>query len=360
MSYIEQETKLNKVLETLPIPTEKLLNGETPIDLLYATGRDFELTINDIGELCELVQQIITKERKPEDFEAGLKEKLEFGDDTILVGNVLATVTQKIFLKLLPALNIKVPLDMAMATVVNPITTSPTSQEGVKGVEMIGDFDKTKDSNESADTPIQVSDLKFTGNLAQRAPKAGAPLPTFPQVSPEPPVQLTKPAVQVPLSSTIPLISNQSGETIPAKKPPMVEVSANQVPENSIESLMKMLRGSVSERELQTHLSKLPESLRVALESVDSAKKVVEIGQKYALHVDKIGDLATETGMVILGFTHPGQFLPRLTRRLGMNENTIRPLAQEINTEIFLKIREALKEINGEGGIHISPEPQAR
>jgi hypothetical protein len=42
-----------------------------------------------------------------------------------------------------------------------------------------------------------------------------------------------------------------------------------------------------------------------------------------------------------------------------MSENAVRPIAQEINTEIFLKIREALKEVNGET---ITPDvaPQAR
>jgi len=115
-----------------------------------------------------------------------------------------------------------------------------------------------------------------------------------------------------------------------------------------MDSFLKMLSGKLSEKELQTRFNKLPYTLKTALRNVDSAKRVVDIGRKYALHVDKLGELAEETGLVILGITHPNQFLIRLTHRLGMSEEKARAIAEEINNEIFLKIREALKQVSGE------------
>jgi len=55
--------------------------------------------------------------------------------------------------------------------------------------------------------------------------------------------------------------------------------------ENPTDSFLKMLSGKLNEKELQTRFEKLPSTLKTALRSVDSAKKVVDIGRKYALHV---------------------------------------------------------------------------
>jgi hypothetical protein len=141
-------------------------------------------------------------------------------------------------------------------------------------------------------------------------------------------------------------------------KPPIIETSHEKMSDQPLESLMKMLEGVVTEKALARQFEKLPYSLKNALRSVDSAKKVVDIGRKYAIHVDKLGDLGAETGMVLLGFSHPGQFLNRLSRHLDLPEEKIRAIAQEINTEIFLKVREALKEMNGEGVKMQPPIPQ--
>jgi hypothetical protein len=125
-------------------------------------------------------------------------------------------------------------------------------------------------------------------------------------------------------------------------------MNSERMSENPLGSFLKMLSSKLSEKELQARFDKLPYTLKNALRSVDSAKKVLDIGRKYALHVDKLGELGEETGMVILGMTPTSQFLPRLSRRLGINEEKTKSLAQEINNEVFLKIREALKQVNGE------------
>lgn len=92
---------------------------------------------------------------------------------------------------------------------------------------------------------------------------------------------------------------------------------------------------------------KLPEDLRNAIFSVEMTEAVKKIGEKYQLAIDKIGALGNETGMVMLGVTHSRDFIVNLGNRLNVDKETARKIADEINTQIFSKVRESLKKIHG-------------
>lgn len=99
---------------------------------------------------------------------------------------------------------------------------------------------------------------------------------------------------------------------------------------------------------------KLPKNVQDAIFSIDSAEAVQAIGKKYDLAIDKIGELADETGLVMLGLTHPSDYIVNLARRLNIDKETAKKIAEEINSQIFVKIRESLKKIHG---IEPSPRP---
>ena len=92
---------------------------------------------------------------------------------------------------------------------------------------------------------------------------------------------------------------------------------------------------------------KLPEDLKNAIFSIDSAETIQAIGKKSNLPIDKIGELADETGLVMLGLTHPNNFISNLAERLKLDKESARKIAEEINTQIFAKVRESLKKIHG-------------
>jgi hypothetical protein len=178
MSYIEQQKMLRDTAAKLPPKILADLPDQDVTFLVEEICDNFNLTMGEIGEICELVRQIITKERKPEDLEAGLKEKLD-EDNVPLAGDIVGALSREIFLKLLPALNIKVPLDMAMAATMQP-KKSPTD-EGVKtGV----DFEKEKEIGEAE---------KISGSTPAKKPAENSvneiSRPTFPPISSEPPVE---------------------------------------------------------------------------------------------------------------------------------------------------------------------------
>lgn len=102
--------------------------------------------------------------------------------------------------------------------------------------------------------------------------------------------------------------------------------------------------------QLSEKIEKLPEDLREAIFGAESSQILQEIGKKYALHIDKLGELVNEVGLVMVGITHPKDFIPNLAERLGVDKMTAKNIAQDVNAQIFAKVRESLKKIHGLSG----------
>lgn len=312
MNYTDYEINFGEAVRGLPANALLPFAGDNPAMTVQMIGVDFELVNREIGWLCELVRQVITRERKPEDFETGLVEKLD-EDNREKVPGIVAALSEKIFAKLLPALGIKIPIELA-------VRAAPPKVEGIEVMPL---------------PPAHPTQVK----------RMAPPPPSASKYQDE---ALIKQAPPLPASTfSKPNSLNLTPYNLNSPTP-LVEPSHEGMSKNPLESLLQMLENKVTPNELSHQFERLPDGLKSVLGSVDSAKKVVDIGRKYSLHMDKLGELGAETGMVILGFTHPGQFLSRLTRRLDLPEEKVRPIAQEINNEVFLKIREALKQINGE------------
>ena len=410
MTYTDQEETLRQLANNLP---PNAVSGLADPDVEFLVEQicgDFELTLGEVGEICELMRQVIAKEWPPEGFSDRLKSKLD-EDNQPKTADIVAALSEKIFAKLFPALGIKVPLEMAVRprpkeTAAAPQTPAPAAP--ARAASVGGGAGARAEGRPPAKIP---DDLPGANTMAEwPAPSRRAPATTpnplyqgnalIKAARPEPvmrPVQLKKfpttplprpapqpqqplrsisvhqtydgPAVvsyqNAPRTSVTPSASDpsdlsaksylpaeatsaQAGQLKATPRPPIIETSHAGMSANPIQSLMQMLEDRVTPKELARHLETLPPELKQALQSVDSAKKVVDIGRKYALHVDQIGELGAETGMVILGFTHPDQFFRRASRRIDLPEGKIRSIAEEINSEIFLKIREALKEVHGE------------
>ncbi|KKT29755.1 hypothetical protein A3G55_04495 [Candidatus Giovannonibacteria bacterium RIFCSPLOWO2_12_FULL_44_25] len=96
-------------------------------------------------------------------------------------------------------------------------------------------------------------------------------------------------------------------------------------------------------------LEKLPEDLRGALFAPETTDAVQAVGKKAELTIDKIGELADETGLVMLGITSPSDYVKNLTSRLAVPAEKARAIAEEINKKVFQPVRESLKKIHGLG-----------
>jgi hypothetical protein len=102
-----------------------------------------------------------------------------------------------------------------------------------------------------------------------------------------------------------------------------------------------------TKEEIMTAYRNLPEDVKEAMFSVDTVEILREIGEKHKLMIDKVGELANETGLVMLGLTHPNQFINNLAERLEVEHDIAKEIAEEINSKVFFPIRENLKKIHG-------------
>lgn len=98
--------------------------------------------------------------------------------------------------------------------------------------------------------------------------------------------------------------------------------------------------------EIQQKFKDLPQDLRDAIFSVDTADIIQAIAKRHGLSIDKMGELADEVGLLILGATHPKDFVSHLEKKLDVDVEKVKKIAEEVNTQIFAKIKESLKKMH--------------
>src|SRR3990167_9217615 len=101
-----------------------------------------------------------------------------------------------------------------------------------------------------------------------------------------------------------------------------------------------------TEEQIAQMYDNLPEDLKEAIFGLEMNEIVEKIGRENQLNIEQIGDLANETGMVMLGVTHPNEFIGNLADRLEVDKEKARAIAGGINEQIFKKVRESLRKIH--------------
>lgn len=102
-----------------------------------------------------------------------------------------------------------------------------------------------------------------------------------------------------------------------------------------------------TKEQIQDRYNKLPADIKQAIDSVDTTNAVVDIGQKYDLMYDQISDLVDEVGLTMIGITPEAMFVNNIARRMRVDMGKAMLIAKDINKEIFDKMRDSLKKIEG-------------
>ena len=98
---------------------------------------------------------------------------------------------------------------------------------------------------------------------------------------------------------------------------------------------------------LEERFAALPESIRGQMMSLDTARAVEDVGEKHHLHIDQIGELSDETGLVLLGLTRTGDFAAHIAKRTGIDAATANAVAAEIDAAVFKPIKASLVAFSG-------------
>jgi hypothetical protein len=98
--------------------------------------------------------------------------------------------------------------------------------------------------------------------------------------------------------------------------------------------------------QLDKMFSELPDDVKEAMTSVDTVDILKEIQEKYHFHLDQIGDLSAEVGMLMLGATPPQRFISNIEKNLNITKEVATEIATTVNEKIFKKVRHSLMELH--------------
>ncbi|MDO8560890.1 MAG: hypothetical protein Q7R91_01605 [bacterium] len=103
----------------------------------------------------------------------------------------------------------------------------------------------------------------------------------------------------------------------------------------------------INEEEILKRYESLPQDLKDAMMGISTADAISEIGRKTNLNIEKMGALAEEVGLIILGFIPSANFISDIKTVLDIDAEKAAEIANEVNQHIFLPIRESLKRLHG-------------
>ena len=98
--------------------------------------------------------------------------------------------------------------------------------------------------------------------------------------------------------------------------------------------------------QLDKMFAELPDDVKDAMTSVDTVDVLKGIQEKYHFHIDQVGDLSAEVGMLMLGATPPQKFISIVEKTLNIPAPTAKEIAGIINEKIFKNVRHSLMEIH--------------
>ena len=94
--------------------------------------------------------------------------------------------------------------------------------------------------------------------------------------------------------------------------------------------------------------SELPEETRNAINAVDYKTVILEMRKTKGYTFEQLGDLETETELLLCGLISPKNYSKELENRMHLSKTDVNELVKEMNDRVFAKIKENLvKELEG-------------
>ena len=94
---------------------------------------------------------------------------------------------------------------------------------------------------------------------------------------------------------------------------------------------------------IQEQMQRIPAEVREAIKSSDWERTIFNIGREHKMHIDDIDTLSVETILTMIGLEHPKDYPENIQKRIGLKDEELMNLVDEVNERLFSKIREALR-----------------
>jgi hypothetical protein len=113
------------------------------------------------------------------------------------------------------------------------------------------------------------------------------------------------------------------------------------------------------EKILQEQYKMLPQNLKESLKSPELSEKVIEIGGKFKISEEKIGELAMISAAVLIGILPLSDLPKELKETLTINKDVSQDLAKSLESEVFSKYKNDIKEIyKGQETLQVKPSTE--
>ena len=97
--------------------------------------------------------------------------------------------------------------------------------------------------------------------------------------------------------------------------------------------------------QIQNRFEQLPKEIQDAVTSADVHDSIVSIAKKYNLHIDQEGELVDQVGLAMLGLSPSKDFTTNFSNSSGVDMATARSISEDINNQIFAKIRNSMRQL---------------
>ena len=101
-----------------------------------------------------------------------------------------------------------------------------------------------------------------------------------------------------------------------------------------------------SQSQLDQIYEKLPEELKEAIFSVETAENIGETCESYGITDNRVGEIADHVGHVLMGLLLPQEFAGVLEREVKLSKTPAELIARDLNRLIFFPIRPALEQLH--------------
>lgn len=95
--------------------------------------------------------------------------------------------------------------------------------------------------------------------------------------------------------------------------------------------------------EIQNKFDSLPEELQEAITSSDVNDALEDIAKQNGLQLDQLGELVDLVGLIILGLVPSSDFIREFSREAEVSEKQARRIAEDVNGQIFAKLRTSIR-----------------
>jgi len=99
---------------------------------------------------------------------------------------------------------------------------------------------------------------------------------------------------------------------------------------------------------VREQFKKLPKNMQDAILSANLSENLKAISEKHHFRIDQAGTFETEVMLVMLGLERTDAFAKSIEREIEISKEVAEQITKDVNDQIFLPIRESLKQIQSQ------------